>query len=171
MMATYGLRNHEIFFCDCRALSAGDGEATIRVLGPTKTGEHEVWPFYPDWIERFELREVQLPPICTDLAQTTLQRIGQRVTQQFQRYSIPFSPYDLRHAWAVRTIHLGLPDAVSAKMMGHSIAIHNRTYQKWITRRDQQLAVAMALRGYQPQPDLPLTDPEPTPTGLPAATN
>jgi integrase len=171
MMATYGLRNHEVFFCDCRALAAGEGEATIRVLEPTKTGEHEVWPFYPDWIERFGLRELQVPPICTDLTQTTLQRIGQRVTRQFRRYDIPFSPYDLRHAWAIRTIHLGLPDAVSAKMMGHSITIHNRTYQKWITRRDQQLAVAMALRGYQPLADLQPEALEPAPTSQPATAN
>lgn len=169
MMATYGLRNHEVFFCDCAALAAGEAEATIRVLGPTKTGEHEAWPFYPDWVERFGLRDVQSPAICTDLHQTTLQRMGQRVTQQFRRYDVPFSPYDLRHAWAVRTIHLGLPDAVAAKMMGHSIAIHNRTYQKWITRRDQQSAVAMALRGYQPQRDL--SAPAPTPTSPPAATS
>jgi integrase len=169
MMATYGLRNHEVFFCDCSALSAGEVEATIRVLGSTKTGEHEAWPFFPDWVERLGLREVQPPAICTDLQQTTLQRIGQRVTQQFRRYEIPFSPYDLRHAWAVRTIHLGLPDAVAAKMMGHSIAIHNRTYQRWITRRDQQSAVAMALRNYQPHPDWSAAGPDPT--SPPAAAN
>ena len=54
-------------------------------------------------------------------------------------------PYDLRHAWAVRTIHIGLPDTVAARMMGHSVAIHTRTYHHWITRRDQQQAVDAAL--------------------------
>jgi integrase len=67
------------------------------------------------------------------------------VTGQFRRYEVPFSPYDLRHAWAVRTILMGLPDTVSARMMGHSVAIHNRTYHRWITRRDQQQAVRAAL--------------------------
>lgn len=145
IMATYGLRNHEVFFADYSGLSHGDPEAVIRVLATTKTGEHDVWPFLPDWVEQFELRQIQLPAITTDLNQTTLQRIGQRVTQQFRRYGLPFSPYDLRHAWAVRAIHLGLPDAVAAKMMGHSIAIHTRTYQRWIGRRDQQRAVAETL--------------------------
>jgi hypothetical protein len=30
-------------------------------------------------------------------------------------------------------------------MMGHSVAIHTRTYHHWITRRDQQQAVDAAL--------------------------
>ncbi len=145
IMATYGLRNHEVFFCDYSTLLRNDREATIRVLASTKTGEHEVWPFYPEWVDQFNLHEVNLPAIQTDLSSTTLQRIGQRVTSQFRRYGLPFSPYDLRHAWAVRTIHFGLPDTVAARMMGHSVAIHTRTYHHWITRRDQQQAVEAAL--------------------------
>ena len=41
--------------------------------------------------------------------------------------------------------HVGLPDTVAARMMGHSVAIHTRTYHHWITRRDQQMAVDAAL--------------------------
>jgi integrase len=67
------------------------------------------------------------------------------VAEQFHRYDLPITPYDLRHAWAVRTIHIGLPDTVAARMMGHSVAIHTRTYHHWITRRDQQRAVDAAL--------------------------
>ncbi|MEO0408085.1 MAG: tyrosine-type recombinase/integrase, partial [Cyanobacteria bacterium P01_A01_bin.135] len=81
------------------------------------------------------------------LSQTTLQRVGQKVTTQLRRYNLPFKPYDLRHAWAVRTIHVGLPDTVAAQMMGHSVAIHTQTYHRWITRRDHQQAVDAALRG------------------------
>ena len=146
MMAAYGLRNHEVFFCDCQALTKGDDEAAIEVLDVTKTGAHDVWPFPPQWIDEFGLREHTLPDIELDLQKTTLQRIGQQVTLQFRRYEIPFSPYDLRHAWAVRTILLGVPDTVAARMMGHSVAIHNRTYHRWITRRDQQRAVRAALK-------------------------
>lgn len=145
LLATYGLRNHEAFFCDRSALLQGECDPTIQVLDTTKTGEHEVWPFPPTWVERFDLRQGTLPAVNTDLEHTTLQAIGQRVTRQFRRYGIPFSPYDLRHAWAVRTIHMGLPDTVAAKMMGHSVTVHNRTYHKWITRRDQKRAVDAAL--------------------------
>jgi integrase len=147
VMATYGLRNHEVFFCNYDTLR--QGEPRIEVLSSTKTGHHEVWPFHPEWIAQFNLQEICLPAIATDLTQTTLQRIGQRVTAQFRRYGVPFSPYDLRHAWAIRTIHMGLSDTVAAKMMGHSVAVHTRTYHQWITRRDQQLAVDIALQRRQ----------------------
>jgi integrase len=148
-MATYGLRNHEVFFCDCSPLAPG-GDRVIRVLPTSKTGEHQVWPFQPAWVEHFDLERLgrernALPPVCTHLGQTTLQQVGRRVAEQFRRYGLPITPYDLRHAWAVRTIHVGLPDTVAARMMGHSVGIHTRTYHHWITRRDQQQAVDTAL--------------------------
>ena len=86
-----------------------------------------------------------LPVIKTDLTKTTLQNVGRRVSEQFRRYQLPLTPYNLRHAWAIRTIQIGLPDTVASRMMGHSVAIHTKTYHHWITRRDQQLAVDAAL--------------------------
>lgn len=144
IMATYGLRNHEVFFCDYSMLASGDEEAAIEVLSSTKTGQRHVWPFHPEWIDAFNLRKVILPNLNIDLTQTTLALVGQQASLQFRRYGIPFSPYDLRHAWAIRTVHIGLPDTISAQMMGHSVAVHNRTYQRWISRRDQSAAVKVA---------------------------
>jgi integrase len=149
LMATYGLRNHEVFFADLSALAPG-GDRVIRVLPTSKTGEHQVWPFQPEWVEIFGLDRLgveprSLPRVTTDLRRTTLQQVGRRVAEQFRRYGLPLTPYDLRHAWAVRTIHIGLPDSVAARMMGHSVGIHTRTYHHWITRRDQQQAVDAAL--------------------------
>ena len=133
---------------------ADQGDRVIRVLPTTKTGEHQVWPFQPEWVDRFSLSTLggsqdALPRIQTDLRRTTLQQVGRRVSEQFRRYDLPITPYDLRHAWAVRTIHIGLPDTVAARMMGHSVAIHTRTYHHWITRRDQQQAVDAALARQQ----------------------
>jgi len=149
LMATYGLRNHEVFFSDLSCLRK-DSDKILRVFPNTKTGEHQVWPFHPEWVGLFELDKTShpsdlLPSIKTDLRNTTLQHIGRRVSEQFRRYKISFTPYDLRHAWAVRTILIGLPNTVAAKMMGHSVSIHTKTYHHWITRRDQQLAVDSAL--------------------------
>ena len=149
LMATYGLRNHEVFFSDLSCLKKG-GDKILRVFPNTKTGEHQVWPFHPEWVGLFELGNITdtsdlLPDIKTDLKETTLQHIGRRVSEQFRRYEISFTPYDLRHAWAVRTILIGLPNTVAAKMMGHSVSIHTKTYHHWITRRDQQIAVDSAL--------------------------
>ena len=149
LMATYGLRNHEVFFSDLSCLK-NSGDRILRVFPNTKTGEHQVWPFHPEWVRLFELDNTThnsdlLPDIKTDLQHTTLQHIGRRVSEQFRRYKISFTPYDLRHAWAVRTILIGLPNTVAAKMMGHSVSIHTKTYHHWITRRDQQIAVDSAL--------------------------
>ena len=143
VMAAFGLRNHEVFFCDYSDLAQGTQQ--VRVLSSTKTGSHDVWAFHPEWVDQLDLRSLVLPDVATDLNTTTLQRVGQRVTAQFRRYGVPFSPYDLRHAWAVRTIHMGLSDSVAAKMMGHSVTVHTRTYHQWITHRDQQSAVDVAL--------------------------
>jgi integrase len=148
IMATFGLRNHEVFFSDYANLTTqlNNQKATVTVQSCTKTGAHEVWAFRPEWIDLFDLRSPRLPPLNTDLDTTTLQKIGQLVTRQFQRYHVPFSPYNLRHAWAVRTIHFGLPDAIAAQMMGHSIAVHTQTYHRWLSRRDQQQAVDAAMQ-------------------------
>ena len=149
LMATYGLRNHEVFFCDLSALK-NNGDKILRVLPTTKTGEHQVWPFHPKWVDLFQLSSLGndpslLPKINRDLGHTTLQNIGKRITDQFNRYCIKIKPYDLRHAWAVRTIFYDLPDTVAARMMGHSVSLHNQTYHHWITKRDQQKAVNNAL--------------------------
>ena len=153
LMATYGLRNHEVFFCDLSSLT-NYGDKIIRVLPTTKTGEHQVWPFHPKWVDKFELCELGkdpelLPKINRDLRVTTLQNIGKKITDQFKRYSLKIKPYDLRHAWAVRTIFYDLPDTVAARMMGHSVSLHTQTYHHWITKRDQQQAVNNALSKYK----------------------
>ena len=153
LMATYGLRNHEVFFCDLNALTKF-GDKIIRVLPTTKTGEHQVWPFHPEWVEKFELSKLGnnpelLPNINKDLKITTLQNIGKKITDQFKRYSLQIRPYDLRHAWAVRTIFYDLPDTVAARMMGHSVSLHTQTYHHWITKRDQQQAVNNALSKFK----------------------
>ncbi len=149
LMATYGLRNHEVFFCDLSSLTSF-GDKIIRVLPTTKTGEHQVWPFHPEWVDKFELSKLGenpelLPNINNDLKITTLQKIGKKITDQFKRYSLQIKPYDLRHAWAVRTIFYDLPDTVAARMMGHSVSLHTQTYHHWITKRDQQQAVNNSL--------------------------
>ena len=153
LMATYGLRNHEVFFCDVSSLR-NSGDKIIRILNTTKTGEHQAWPFHPKWVDLFGLNVLGenptlLPKINKNLKETTLQNIGKRITDQFNRYKLDIRPYDLRHAWAVRTILYDLPDTVAARMMGHSVSLHTQTYHHWITKRDQQKAVNNALLKYE----------------------
>jgi len=130
MMATYGLRNHEVFRCDLSDLEL------LHIEADSKTGEHYAVSFPDEWIELFHLQEPTIPPL--DLKRTN-KALGNAVTHQFKRYRIPFTPYALRHAWAIRTWRAGWPDSESAKAMGHSFQVHYRIYQRWTgneTRRE-----------------------------------
>jgi integrase len=129
MMATYGLRNHEVFKLDFDQLRTGD--PILSVLPDTKTNAREIWACYPEWVEQFDLCNVQIPDIKLDRPN---QAIGGAVTKAFACYQVPFTPYDLRHCWAIRTLMFGMDYGMSALQMGHSVAVHKATYHRWITR-------------------------------------
>ncbi|MBF2025634.1 MAG: site-specific integrase [Oscillatoriales cyanobacterium C42_A2020_001] len=128
LIVTYGLRPHELFHLSFEALPE------LRVLDSTKTGYRPVYPFYPEWFERWDLTEGDLPQV-TGRNNTDL---GNRVTHAFARYNVPFCPYDTRHAWAVRTIHFGLPDTLAAKQMGHSVQVHTELYHAWLSANEHR---------------------------------
>jgi integrase len=146
MIAAYGLRSHECFYLDSQELERGTG-FVVRVT-EGKTGARLVLPYYPEWVDQFGLRVKQLPPVTGKKhADYT-----DRCTQFFQR-NLPFLPLDLRHRWAIRTLEYGLPYEVAAKQMGHSVAVHERTYHRWITARThQQVYDALLARGDRPLP-------------------
>jgi hypothetical protein len=60
MLATFGLRNHEVFYLDIDPLMMG--ESYIRVT-EGKTKGRMVWAFYPEWVEHFKLADKVLPPV------------------------------------------------------------------------------------------------------------
>lgn len=129
MIATYGLRPHEAFFLDLENYSG----AEITVL-EGKTENRQVWPLYPEWVEGFNLTK----PVLPDVTGRQHSDFGDRVTCYLRRAGMPWKPYDLRHTWAVRSLLFGVPDAIAAAQMGHSLVVHNETYQHWITARDHQ---------------------------------
>ncbi len=142
MMATYGLRNHEVFHLDLVNFPR------IQVLETTKTGAREVWPCYPEWATDWELSKVLLPPVELDRSN---QALGHSVTRYLSPL-LPFQPYDLRHAWAIRTMTFGWPVELSARQMGHSVEVHTRTYQRWITGHQIQSVYELLVN----RPDRPL---------------
>lgn len=125
LLATYGLRNHEAFFVDHDYLV--DSGICLVLEGKTQGGK--VWPFYPDWVDRFDLRNIRLPNIQ---ASQTHQEYGQKVTRWFSRNKIPFNAYSLRHCWARRVIECGLDSRLAAKQMRHSHRVHTSTYNQWL---------------------------------------
>ncbi|MBW4694196.1 MAG: site-specific integrase [Lyngbya sp. HA4199-MV5] len=132
MIATYGLRPHEIWHLDTTDLE--NGGITIRVIGG-KTGSkkaYRVWPYHLEWIDRFNLRDVKIPAVGMKEKTKINSKLGGKVGAIFRAANIGFPPYNLRHAWAVRVIGFRLPTNVAAKMMGHSAKIHEETYEHWI---------------------------------------
>lgn len=123
LMACYGLRNHELFnldFSNFPILSVIDG----------KTGYRDIFPVYPEWVDLWELSQVDLPH-CTGKDNASL---GNRVTRAFIRQGVPFNPYSLRHRYAVRCLEFGIDTSITARQMGHSLKVHTEIYHQWIDR-------------------------------------
>jgi integrase len=141
MLAVYGIRPHELFMFNVEEFR--NDPTRLEVLSETKTGARVTWAFMPEWVEQFKL--LDMPEYGSSGKDNSTR--GQNLARWFKAHGVPFHPYDLRHAWAVRCIHLGLSDTIAAKMMGHSVAVHQQTYQNWLQGRDFENAVAVALQG------------------------
>lgn len=142
MLATYGLRPHEIFHLSF------DDMPIVRVLDG-KTGARTVWPCFPEWVHEFDLMTAKIPNV-TGKDNSAL---GERGSRYFRRIGIPFQPYDLRHAWAIRTLEFGLDISLAAQQMGHSVQVHSSTYHQWITHRHHQKAYELIMmRSDRPLP-------------------
>jgi integrase len=124
MMATFGLRPHECFFCEFV-----DGY-TVRVFEETKTGTRITRAILPEWSNQWNLMEVIRPQVTGHKPGD----FGDRNKRQFQRYKIPFPAYNLRHAYAIRgSVMKGLPVSTMAAYMGHSVQVHTKTYHHWLS--------------------------------------
>lgn len=141
MLATYGLRNHEVFFLDLDELR--EGNKVISVL-EGKTGFRQVWPFHPEWFEEFDLASVKIPEINLNRNNSA---IGGTVSQHFRRnQELPFKVYDLRHCYAVRTLDYGIDVSLAARQMGHSLTVHSNIYHTWINAQYHQRAFDLAMQ-------------------------
>jgi integrase len=145
MLATYGLRPHEVFHVDLKRLAKGS--KTIQVLDG-KTGPRLVWPFYPEWFDEFGLHQHQLPPV-TGRCNADL---GARCRKYFHRQELPFRLYDLRHCWAIRVVEFGMEVPLAAQQMGNSPVIFSEVYLNWISERRQQQAYDRLMQ----RPDRPI---------------
>ena len=126
-LATFGLRNHELFHLDASELLKGG--RTIEVSERAKSkARRVVYPLPSRWIERFELRQVLgLEPEAGVLNRT----LGARITKAFQRHHLP-EPYTLRHCWKERAIRLGIDPAIAARSLGHSPMVSQKHYTRWM---------------------------------------
>jgi integrase len=147
MIATFGLRSHECFFLDMEQFEV---KGHMVAVTEGKTGARLVWACYPEWVDQFNLRDRILPNVnCTQHSDYT-----HRACKYFHETAkLPHTALDLRHRWAIRTLEFDLPHQLAAKQMGHSVAVHERTYHRWITADTHQRAYdALMLRSDRPVP-------------------
>lgn len=147
-MAVYGLRNHECWHCEIDP----EPPHACRVLAG-KTGPREgVLPLYPEWAADWRPWEGVLPTVTAkDHA-----IFGERTARAFKRLGIPFTPYNLRHAWNIRgSVVFKVPVAVMAQMAGHSPEVHLRVYSRWIKQAQNLEAYDRAISA-EDRPPAPL---------------
>ena len=126
MLSTYGLRPHEIDECEFIDL-----KHRLKVPDKTKTGFRTVIPFHADWVDLFELRSERRRIKTSTKAHAT----SQWLSAKRLKLGFPYKPYSLRHAYAGRLWKYGgshLDIFTAARLMGHSVAEHERTYREWI---------------------------------------
>lgn len=129
MLATYGLRPHEVFKFD--RMKNGN---VIRTWDETKTGARIVPPMHEHWFELFGLEETRYPSRIKLREGMSNSQLG-NIVSRFFWHTIKSSAYNLRHCYARRWLEHGLNADVGAKFMGHSPTVHVATYRSWIEER------------------------------------
>jgi integrase len=133
MMATYGLRPHECFHVDTELRQ---GTLIAKVSKNTKTGARIVLPLPGEWCDRFGLANKRMPNVITE--EKDNRRLSGRISLRFRQKQIPHTPKALRHAYSCRGARYGIQPDVMARMMGHSISVHCKTYQSAISLTQYQ---------------------------------
>jgi integrase len=153
VMAAYGLRDHEAFFCEFRPSELyPDGLQVLK----GKTGPRLVYqPLFSEWVEDWGLKDIKRPRIEDIDAAYEDGTIGHRVSRQLKgRYGTPFPPYDLRHSYAIRaSVLFELPVTTASALMGHTPKVHLETYHKHISAKQNQDATRRIMqRPNRPSP-------------------
>ncbi|MBD2436596.1 site-specific integrase [Nostoc sp. FACHB-110] len=152
MLATFGLRPEELFINSHIDywLNPKNIDNAWKVDKDCKTGERVVFAIIPDWIEIFDLKNIEylnrLKQISSSLL-THIQVDSQVITLAlwFKKVGIPFQPYDLRHAFAINGHLLGISIKVMADNMGHSVEMHTSTYQRYFSEENRKQMINEAL--------------------------
>jgi len=135
--AVYGARPHEAL------LYAEVLETKLLAISDGKTGSRTSIGLPAEWISRWDLTTKRLPDI--DYGRSN-QVVGAAMSRHLRAAQATFKPYDLRHAFAVRTIYNpNISPSIAAKSMGHSLQVHNRIYQKWFDASGMEVLQAQLL--------------------------
>lgn len=147
LLAIYGLRPREIVnHPDLDWLMSSENNYnTFKVHESNKTGYREVFPFVPEWIELFDLKNdfegyKALKSFSLWNSERQLTDKVSAISKYFSSTKIPFVPYDLRHACAIRAQLQGVPIKAAADNLGHTVEEHTKTYQRWFSLENRRTA-------------------------------
>jgi integrase len=147
LCATYGLRPSEMFLLKPENIQAyidpSNTRKVLQVPDDTKTGEREIYPLYPEWVEKFNLMDVHQLKSDAEKLETKVSWLN----KLFRKYDFNHGAYDLRHRYAIRAIELGILVDIAAKWMGHSVEEHCQTYQKWMDKTTHAKAFDKVIKG------------------------
>ncbi|BAY85933.1 hupL element site-specific recombinase XisC [Calothrix parasitica NIES-267] len=147
LLAIYGLRPREIInHPDLHWLMSSENNYnTFKVHESNKTGYREVFPFVPEWIELFDIKNdfegyIALKSFSQWNSERQLTDKVSAISKYFSSTKIPFVPYDLRHACAIRAQLQGVPIKAAADNLGHTVEEHTKTYQRWFSLENRRTA-------------------------------
>ena len=144
LMSTYGLRPGEIYFLEVRIVK---GQYQVwcnyQKKNDTSLGKpRRVHALPPEWQKEWNLIDRIRNMTEDDLPVKSSANVGEACRKYLSgkpvwkaiRENKAIIPYSFRHGWSLRShLDFGLSDTVSAKAMGHTVAVHNQIYSQYIT--------------------------------------
>lgn len=154
VIATYGLRPHEILAIDyqksfkppCYPLYINE-----KITNGSKTGSRIVFPIPLEWVDEFDIANPKINYIKNTHKNYTenIENFGDRLSERAKLKGIKFKTYDMRHRYAIRGHECGFPIDDLARWMGHTVAIHTRTYQKYLEEETHYIAYEAGLQNFE----------------------
>ena len=144
LMSTFGLRPGEIYFLEVRVVK---GQYQVwcnyQKKNDTSLGKpRRVHALPPEWLKEWNLVDRIQNMTEDDLPVKTSANVGEACRKYLSGKPVwkaikenkAIIPYSFRHGWSLRShLDFGLSDTVSAKAMGHTVAVHNQIYSQYIT--------------------------------------
>ncbi|MBG1259648.1 hypothetical protein [Nostoc commune] len=142
VLATYGIRPHELFAIDYERSFKKEDNYTLyldeNITDGLKTGSRKVYPIPIEWVERFNLTDVENQVLVESkvricdfsvVVANRIKRIKKYLGNNPNEYT-HFHIYALRHRYAIRAHELGFPPEAVARWMGHSLTMHINEYHR-----------------------------------------
>ncbi len=143
-LVTFGCRPSEVF----SLRPAGDGTAQVLTI--------KVKNQLPEWRTALAIPVGQKEPPADHRSWLVMKpgeydsATAKRLTGAWGKWISARAPgmqlYDLRHAWAIRSIMRNINPSLAAKCMGHSLAVHHSTYHRELSQRDVAAVAAQLSR-------------------------